>query len=328
MDRPIAVIIDQRNERENFRPSFLAGPFATNVTLRDVLKAPETILTHLRVGRGVGEVTVARVRRALVEELQVLAPQAMQQAYRARLQPDQPLPADADPLTESLIRFLKVWNVSDSSYPVAGEFHRSYASATNTIFAAALVGRAPFIYAPESFPEIVKTRDVLRAEQGASEQNGFYAARLEAMREDAVRVPPGSLVLLDRAALENLVACRGVYDALTPAMACEQLALLQAFLPRVPRIDVIVTDFRLHGVSSGFATEDGPLLHHCFGGYLELRTPDLLTDFQLVTRSAAAAGRPLAEWLTALRAEGAGEPADGVRGTVARLFAATGPGAA
>ena len=328
MDRPIAEIIYARSERENFRPSFLAGPFATTVTLRDVLEAPETLLNRLRVSRGVGEVTVARVRRALVEELQALAPQAMQQAQRARFLPDQPLPADADPMTETLVRFMKVWNVSDASYPVAGAFHRSYTAATNTIFADALAESAPFIYAPESFPEIVKTRDVLRAEQGESEEKRLYAARLEDAREEAVRAPPGSLILVDRAALENLAACQGVYDALTPVTACEQLALLRAFLPRVPEIDVVVTDFRRHGVSSGFATEDGPLLHYCFGGYLEIRTPDLLTDFQLVTRAAAAAGRPLADWLADLRAEGAGEPSGGARGTVARLFAATGPGAA
>ena len=72
MDRSITVIIDQRNARENSRPLCLAGPFATNVTLRDVLETPETILTRLRVSRGVGDGTVARVRRALAEWLAAL----------------------------------------------------------------------------------------------------------------------------------------------------------------------------------------------------------------------------------------------------------------
>lgn len=212
-------------------------------------------------------------------------------------------------------------NVSDASYPVAGAFHRSYAAATNAVFADVLAETAPFVYAPESFPEILKTRDVLRAEQGGSEQKRLYAERLATAREDAARIPGGSLILIDRVTLDSLAACQGAYAALTPDMACAQLALLQAFLPRVPEVDVVVTDFRRHGVSSGFAAEEGPLLHYCFGGYLEIRTPDLLTDFQRVTRSAAAAGRPLADWLADLRAEGEGGPTGGARATVARRFA-------
>ena len=316
MDRTIAEIIDAQGER--VRPAVRASCFVTETPLRDVLDAPEEMIERLRVTPGLGEVTIAQLRRILVDELEALAPRAMAEAQWACLNPDRSLPPHADPMTATLLRFMSAWEVPAATSPVTGAFLGNAGVAPTVIFADTLAAQAPFVYAPKSFPEILKTRAVLRAEQGASDQIELYAARLEAARKDIAQVPAGSLVVMDRPMLEQLVACEGAYTALTPAAASAQLELLNRFLRHIPEVEVIVTDFRTAGLSSGFATERGPLLHACFGGYLKLHGTEVVRHFLRLARSAATAGQPLADWLADLRA--AGQDRD-PRGAVARRFA-------
>jgi len=303
MDRTLAEIIDAQGER--VRPAVRASRVVSETPLRAVLDAPVETIERLRVTPGLGEATIAQLRQVLVEELEALAPRAMQEAQWACLNPEGSLPPDAAPMTATLVRFMSAWEVPDATTAVAGTFLGNRAVAATKIVKEALATQSPFVYAPESLPEILKTRAVLRAEQRASDQHELYAARLEAARNGIAQVPAGSLILIDRPVLEQLVACQGAYAALTTAAARAQLELLNRFLRHIPEIEVIVTDFSPAGLSPGFTTERGPLIHPCLGGYLQLRTREMLRHFLRMARSAAADGQPLAAWLADLSATSA-----------------------
>jgi len=92
MDRTLAEIIDAQGER--VRPATRANRFVSETPLRAVLDAPVGTIERLRVTPGLREATIAQLRRVLVEELEALAPRAMQEAQSACLNPEGSLPPD------------------------------------------------------------------------------------------------------------------------------------------------------------------------------------------------------------------------------------------
>jgi hypothetical protein len=269
--------------------------------LHDVLEQPLACLIDVKSLSGVGDLTISRFRRALVEAFMDAAPRewAFASTVGSRSSDDHSAaPVDTDmEIARQLIRFRKVWKVDHETFPAPGHFHRRYDHAQNSTLSDAIVEARPFIYAPETVPEVLKTPEVMWVEKGYSEQKQDYLHRLGEIRHESQRLPAGSIVLLDVYKLDDLAGCRGRYAALTPEAASEQIIALADFLLIDPLIHVLVTDFQKHGLSSGFATRKGPLLHYCFDGYLEIQSPEMVSEFWRIAQDAATHSMPFSAWI-------------------------------
>lgn len=194
-------------------------------------------------------------------------------------------------------KFLAVWDYGGRRLPVRGNFLKDYTDTKNAVLAKALAEKSAFLYIPESVPEIVKTEAVFIAEQGISAAKHAYLNHLKRVRGDIYNVPDGSLILMDVHRLQDLLQGHGCYAELTVEQIVAQLRLLRGFSSVMSGLDVIVADLRKHGVRSGFATRSGTLMHHCFGGYLELRSPELAAELWEISDRARADGIPFQLWL-------------------------------
>lgn len=297
MQKTLRQMIIQREEANLYRPSFLASPFMRETRLEHILADPKRYLDELMLTPRVGEVSVARLRRSLVEEFARMAPGEWRAAaFKAGEAPSRAAQPDPE-LTARFRRFRKTWHHQEESHAIRGAFHKAYTNPDNAVLTRALTEGKPFVYAPESLPEPLKMDAVFAAEQGRSDQKDAYLAHLARVREDYLRVPEGSLVVMDRLRLENLARGQGAYAALDPSQISAQLGLLEQFSRLLQGLTVRVVEFRKHGLSSGFATRSGPLYHYCFGGYLELRSAPLITQFWDQAECASAAGEPFDAWL-------------------------------
>lgn len=293
MKKTLRQMIVQRDEAARYRPSFMASRFVTETRLGDILEDPEGCLGELLLTPRVGAVSVARLRRSLVDEFALMAPAEWRAAGTGS--PPGATNFDAD-LSARMRLFRKTWGHQEESHTVRGAFHKAYTDPGNSVLARALTEGKPFVYAPESLPEPLKIEAVFVAEQGRSDVKDAYLAHLAHVRADYLQVPDGSLVLMDKPRLDDLASARGVYAGLDPAHVSAQLGLLWQFTRLVPGLTISVVDFRKHGLSSGFTTRSGPLLHYCFGGYLELRSAPLITQFWDHAERASAAGVPFDAW--------------------------------
>jgi hypothetical protein len=280
------------------RPGLLRSAFVQTTTLSDILSDPGGTLESLRIVPGVGETSVARTRQAVFAYLDACFPVEWAASGCARDAMEGPTAGEGgDPALVARFRALRhAWGYSENSLPVTGVFHGDYTSPGTTVFSAALTSRSPFVYAPESLPEILKTPAVFKVEQGWSRERAEYLERLQAALAEDIVLPKGSMILLDRYRLGDLVDARGQYAGLSREDVAAQLSMLARALCGAGAPRTLVTDFRKSGLSSGFATAEGPLFHYCFGGYLELRGREILDHFHARARSAAAVGVPIEDW--------------------------------
>lgn len=290
MDRTVRDIVLLRYADHGLRPSLLGTAFASTWTLERILSDPEGALNDLTLTPRVGAVTVARIRQVLMQELQRLRPAAWSEAH-APLAP--PPGGDA----ARIARFLRVWQPSAESMPLTGTFHPDFQAVDNEVLTACLVAARPFLYVCISIPEILKTPAVLFCEQGTTAESKAYASRLRSLRQQDIRLPHGSTVLLDAPAMDDLARRSGRYSVLQASDIRLQLQILADFLLLGDGLMVRVSDLRKSGLSSGFMVDGGPLYHYCFGGYAEIRSEPLLDLFRQRIGHAVDAGTPLDEWL-------------------------------
>lgn len=296
MDRTIGRIIAERNETRFFRQNFLRSHFCEQTTLADILTDPRRLRDALAVTPGAGELAMARIRRIVDEEM------------RRALATGHATAIVADPVG-ALRAFSEIWAEAARSYPISGLFHDGFAERSNPILPAAMLTTQPFVYAPVSVPELLKTPEVLSCEMGTALTPSDYADRLAALRAEGTVLPAGSVILLDAPVLTDLAGARGAYDGLSAEAGARQIDILGNYLLADPAIEVVVTSFRKSGFSSGFATADGPLYHYCFGGYVEIRGRDILGLFLAKAQAARAAGVGLADWIAAWRGSSPGATA-------------------
>jgi hypothetical protein len=298
MHQTLHDILVTSGEAGRVRAALLHSPVVQETELADVLADPAATLAELQAMPRVGAVSVARLKQAVARALAARAPREWAAAARLEAGGRADDPALDPARLAALARFRALWGLSAENLPVKGLFHMDYTDPGNTVIAAALTAETPFVYAPESCPEVLKTPAVFAAEQGRPREGGDYLARLQAALAEDVRLPAGSLILMDLHRLTDLADRHGPYATLTGAEAAEQLAILAAVLATLPQLHVVVTPFRVHGLASGFATADGPLFHYCFGGYLELRSPELVAHFHANARAAARGAEGFADWLS------------------------------
>lgn len=297
MHRSLSEILERHRHQLRFRRYVQDNDFVQTTTLADVIADPKGTHALLKGIPRVGDVSIAHLKQAIFTELAELVPSewaASEQLY---------VPADGTPaldiaLVEQLRLFRRIWGLSAQNVTVTTLFHIDYTDPDNAVFTAALMANSPFVYAPESLPEIVKTPAVLRAEQGGSEQNEAYFSRLRSALAEGIDVPDGSLLVLDRHRLDELVNRHGLFTVLQPTDVAEQLAVLSDVLTRTPGLRAVVADFRPHRLSSGFATQGGPLFHYCFGGYLQINHIWMVRHFHATANRAADAGVSFLDWLS------------------------------
>jgi hypothetical protein len=292
LDKTIREIIQLHHADHGLRPSVLAAPFVAHCTLRQILADPEAALNDLKLTPRVGEVAIARIRQILVTEVQRTLPEEWRKATASEARG-----TDSD--AGRIARFLEVWRAAADSIPLLGQFHPNYQSFDNDVIAACLVADKPFLYACISFPEILKTPAVLFSEQGGTTESKAYLSRLRNLRQQEIRPPAGSVILLDALSMADLSRRSGRYSVLEPGDVRLQLQILADFLLLGNGLTVSVTDLRKSGLSSGFMAEGGPLYHYCFGGYAEIRNEPMLDVFRQGVARAVKAGTSLDVWMRA-----------------------------
>lgn len=300
MDRTLSQVISTASKTTRFRKALHNSSFFKDHSILDVLDDPRYMLECLRGVPHVGELSIARIKKIISTELERTFPQewaaSENPAHRNLAKVDFSDDIDHDVLKKLRV-FRKTWDYSSESFDLSGKFHPKFKSPANTVFTAPLTALTPFTYIPESLPEIVKTPAVFRAELGWSEENEDYLGRLKSALSDIAAPPKGSLVLLDVRKLGDLVEARGSYQSLTREDVVAQMEILSDVFGSDRAPETIVCDLRKHGLSSGYASQKGPLFQYCFGGYLELHSNELLDHFHQLAHRAAQTGTPLLNWL-------------------------------
>lgn len=150
---------------------------------------------------------------------------------------------------------------------------------------------------PKSVPEIVKTEAVFIAEHRASAAKHVYLNHLKRAWADIHTVPDGSLILMHVHRLEDLLQGRGCYADVKAKRIVAQRHLLGHIVFSMPGLTAMLADLRKHAARLGFATRSGTLIHYCFGGYLDLRSPALSAEFCKIPDRARADALLFQLWL-------------------------------
>ncbi len=296
MDMLLYDRLGECDEHRHFRASFLQSAFCRQTTMQDILDDPDDALDALSTIRGVGETSMSRLRQFLVREFSTLFPEDWQAANAALASETPP----ETPRAQALARFITSWDVVAEFLPIAGRFYPDYAHhGTNRVMVDSLVRGEQFVYACESFPEILKTPEVLVAEQGQDAIKASYIQHLSGLRAHLPPLTPGSLVIMNETALSDLLTGNGDYKHLSEAARHAQIQVFRAFSAALPDLDAYVARYREIGLSSGFMSGEGPLLHYCFGGYVEITSPDMMQVFQDRVALVRKHGQPLIDWIEA-----------------------------
>lgn len=294
----------ENDEHRHFRASFLQSKFCMQTTMQDILDDPDDALDALSTIRGVGETSMSRLRQFLVREYSTRFPRDWQAANNAVASTAANTETGTEAGTETsraraLAHFITVWDVVAEFLPITGRFYPDYSDGNNRVLLESLVRGERFIYACESFPELLKTSEVLFAEQGHDGDKASYSQHLSKLRDQLPPMASGSLVMMNPRALEDLLTGGGHYKDLPEAARTEQMQLLLFFSAAIPHVETCITDYRKSGLSSGFLSGEGPLLHYCFGGYVEVPTPDMVQVFHDRIAKARQQGQSLRDWITA-----------------------------
>lgn len=292
MDTTLAQALSDQTGRKGFRLEFVNSTFCQTTHLGDVLSDPESVLQALSTAPGIGAVSEARLRQFLVKTFSTAFAQEWAAAHEALSLGKEP----QCPRVRELMNFITVWEVVEDVVPVSIRFHPDYDLGSNRVMLESLARPDPFIYACESFPEVLKTPQVLFAEQGNDSQKAEYSQHLSGLRDSLPSLAAGSVVLLPERPLCDLRDGDGGYCDLPEADRAAQFAILLGFAKAMPHVATCVVNYRKIGLSSGFQSGDGPLLFYCFGGYAEVTTPEMVRIFRDKVAQAQKTGISLPEW--------------------------------
>lgn len=292
LETTLAQALTEHTGRKGFRLEFVNSGFCQKTRLLDILCDPVAVRQELSTAPGVGAVSEARLRQYLVRTFAAAFPEDWKAAHQALSVGKAPQGDRA----EELMNFINVWEVVEDVLPVSMRFFPDYHLGSNRVMLDSLASPDPFIYACESFPEILKTPEVLFAEQGHDRTKADYSQHLTALRDSMPTLAQGSTVILPERPLCDLRDGDGSYSDLSENDRAVQISVLLGFARAMPHVSTCVVNYRKIGLSSGFLPGDGPLLFYCFGGYAEVATPEMIKIFRDKVAQAQRSSISLTEW--------------------------------
>jgi hypothetical protein len=281
--------LEGQTGHKGFRAEFLNSYFCRTTRLLDILENPEGSWAALQTARGLGRISLSRLRQLVANKFANQFPEDWREAQRALSKDAEP----DSPRARKLARFITVWDAPREAFEVSGRYMADYeASIMRNVEAGEKI-----LVAHSTLPLMLKTPDVTWAETRDVLSEADHQAQLQRYRENDRPVPPGSLAAIDKAGLDNLVTGAGVYATLSPEQRSHQFAVLLAHRAFYPNLDVMVVDYRSIHLSPGLLLGGDYLLIPCCGGYIELHAPDLTQIFTDRMEAARKTGEHFRDWL-------------------------------
>lgn len=292
VDHTIREHILSNGQERQFRAEFTNSDWARTTRLRDILEAPEQTFRALTTQRGMGAVSVARIRQMLARIFSETYPDHWEEAKNA-VESDTPA---IGLRARKLAEFITAWGVKSDSIAVTGRFVPSNGISLRKMYQE-LADGAEFVYACDTIPMVIKTEATLRAESGLDQSMNRMNHRLRTAVQDGYRdAQVSGLVLIDTFMMSDLLNARRYYRTLAESDRIKQLRIMYDFYRTHTGQKVYVTDFHAIGLSPAIVWGDRPLMRHSFGGFLELTAPDLVELFRDRAEQARDAGVPLKDW--------------------------------
>lgn len=292
VDHTIREHILSNGQERQFRAEFTNSDWARTTRLRDILEAPEQTFRALTTQRGMGAISVARIRQLLARIFSETYPDHWEEAKNA-VESDTPATGLR---ARRLTAFITAWGIKTDSIAVTGRFVPANGVSLRKMYAD-LANGAAFVQACETIPPVIKTTATVQAEAGLDQSINRMTERLRASEQDSYRnMHASGLILVDSFMMEDLLQGWGYYRAMAEGDRIKQFRIMYDFYSVQSGQKVYVTDFHAIGLSPAIVWGNSPLMRHSFGGFLELTAPDLVELFRDRAEQARDAGVPLKDW--------------------------------
>ncbi len=281
--------LDGQIGHKGFRAEFLNSQFCRNTRLLDILENPEGSWAAMQTARGLGRISMSRLRQLVAKRFADQFPEDWREAQRA-------LSKDAEPdgpRARKLARFIAIWDARQEAFEVSGRYLTTYEAS----IIRNLESGARLLVAHNTLPLMLKTPDVTWAETRDVLSEADHQANLQKYRANARPVPAGSFATAEKTALDNLVTGDGPYKDLSPEQRSRQFAVILEHNGLYPDMSMVVVDYRHINLSPGLLLGGDYLLIPCCGGYIELHAPDLTQIFTDRMEAARKVGEHFRDWL-------------------------------
>jgi hypothetical protein len=293
LEQSITEYLSKSEHHQAFRMDVLASDWFTVTTLGDILDNPQQAFRAVRTQRGLGSVSIARLRQQLARAFAATYCEdweAAQCALRSGRTPQ-------SPLAQKLANFITEWKVTAESISLSGSFYPANAIPAQKIYKRLAAGET-FVIACETIPEVIKTPAIRRAEAGDEAKLAHVTEKMVVARNEMEAPTLRAEVVIDRYVLEDLLNGTRRYSALSEQDRIEQFLIMYQFFANEPNQSAYVADCHAVRLSPAILIGDGPLMRYSFGGFMEVNAPDLHQLFRARVAEARAKGKPLEQWWT------------------------------
>lgn len=294
LDLPIRDVLCTHDTKAKFRQSALKHDFFASVTLAQIVEAPSQILHEIQLIPGLGVKTLSLLKLVISDEIASLFPAEWRRSSASDV--------SNDALTQKLSLFRKLFIPAQDIIAFHAEYYSQAFSDANLFVENTVLRDASsdFLYACVSLPEPLKTPALLALET-PNHTTANYASRMEELLQISMRRQVKGCILIDSAILHSLATRSGQYRSLSDDDVKHQISILQqiAHLAQ-PNLNIRVTDYKKHQISTGFLGGDGVLSIYMLGGYLRTEDPSMIRLFRDQVVSASKAGIALDNFLNDL----------------------------
>ena len=291
LEQSITEHLSKSEHHQAFRMDVLASDWFTVTTLADILDDPHQAFRAVRTQRGLGSVSIARLRQELARAYAT----AYREDWEAARDALQSGKSPQSPLAQKLARFITEWKVAPESIPLNGSFYPANAIPAQKIYKRLAAGET-FLIACETIPEVIKTPAIRQAEAGADDRVVQMTEKMVVARSNLQTSDLRAEVIIDTYVLSDLLNGERRYSTLSEQDRIDQFLILYQFFANEPNQSAYVADFHAVGLSPAILIGDGPLMRYAFGGFMEVNAPDLHQLFRARVADARAKGKPLEQW--------------------------------
>lgn len=291
MQKTIHDLLWETGQNKLFRTEFLASGICTQITLKDILDAPETQFEALSTQRGMGAVSLARLRQFIAREFSAEFPDEWRDARHALSSGEAPQNACA----QALARFITSWKVDADTITLTGRYF-SLSDLNVGEIAHKLGQDGSYVYVPTTLPYTLKTRKVVACEARREHYGKGVTEKLG--KTDVHRKHPGTF-LIDTFILQNLLEGTGRYHDLPDLDRAKQLQILWRVAQKKTRHNYYAVDTSKNGLSPTYLSGESQAMVIIFGGILEITAPDMVRMIRDRVQAAKETGQTLGDWFAA-----------------------------
>jgi hypothetical protein len=296
MNKTLYDFLISAGHDKQFRAEFLNADLTRVTTLQDILDNPERTLRNISSLRGMGQLSVARLRQAIALHFANLHQDDWELAIDAISKGSVPESRSA----QIFINFIKGWKISVEYFQLTGRFYLPTQMKIDQIIEQ-MEGGNHYVYVPSTFIDSLKTPAVFSAEHGKPCTSQSLPARLRAALDSFHQNKPdvkfNGFIILDSVVLEDLTQGTGRYRNLSKNDRNEQIQILVQVAEMYTERPIYVADLLKKGLSPGFVIGEGPLVQYNMGGLLEVTAPDMVRLFRERAQHIADTAPTLQEWL-------------------------------